>query len=293
MSVYSGVNALTVDVEDYFQVAALASAIERRSWDSIAPRVDANTRLLLDFFDEYSTKATFFTLGWVGERFPKLIREIHDRGHEVASHGMDHQLIYTYERSRFREHTRRSKEILEQASGAAVRGYRAASYSITKRSLWALDELVDAGFIYDSSIFPVVHDLYGIPGAKRFIHVRPTPKGKHIVEFPPTTARVLGRNWPASGGGYFRLYPYALSRWLLRSVQREQQPFVFYLHPWEVDPDQPRVEVGLKSRFRHYNNLDQCLPRLRRLLTDFKFSTMHDVIETHHEHSPLQKLARA
>lgn len=279
MSVRS-INALTVDVEDYFQVAALSSAVKRNDWDRISPRVEQNTHLLLDLFDEFDTKATFFTLGWVGERFPELVREIARRGHEVGCHGMDHQLVYTQSRHQFREETRRAKSVLEQAIGAAVIGYRAASYSITRKSLWALDELVSAGFVYDSSIFPVIHDLYGVPDAQRFIHYLKTPENSEIIEFPPTTARFLGRNLPASGGGYFRLYPYILSKWLLQTVEREGEPFIFYLHPWEVDPQQPRVNVGLKSRFRHYINLGRSLPRLRRLLADFDFGTVYEVVKS-------------
>ena len=269
---------MTVDVEDYFHVAALSSVISRQDWDSLAPRVETSTRVLLDLFDENKVSATFFVLGWVGRKFPQLVREIVLRGHEVACHGMSHQLIYTQRREEFRSETRDSKRLLEDTIGQAVNGYRAASYSITESSRWALDELVDAGFLYDSSIFPVRHDLYGIKDAPRFIHELETPSGSRLVEFPPTTARHLGLNWPASGGGYFRIYPYMLSKWLLRSVNSEGEPFVFYLHPWEVDFEQPRVSVGLKSRFRHYHNLHKCLPRLRRLIKDFRFGTMDSVL---------------
>jgi polysaccharide deacetylase family protein (PEP-CTERM system associated) len=197
----------------------------------------------------------------------------------VACHGYSHQLVYKQAPEVFREEALRSKGILEDITGAPVAGYRAASYSITAQSRWALDILVEAGFVYDSSIFPVRHDLYGMPGAQRFPHVLETDGGARIIEFPPSTARVLGQNLPAAGGGYFRLYPYPLSRWLIQRVNDgERQPTVFYLHPWEVDPDQPRVDVGWKSRFRHYNNLDKCEGRLRRLLGEFRFGTVRDAL---------------
>lgn len=273
-------NAMSVDVEDYFHVAALSDAISRDDWDDMNARVGVSTRRLLDLFDDSETKATFFILGWVAERHQDLVREIHERGHEVACHGYSHRMVYDQTPEVFRSETTKSKAILEDLIGEAVLGYRAASYSITARSRWALDILVEAGFRYDSSIFPVRHDLYGVPDAPRFPHVLTTDGGQKLVEFPPTTARILGQNLPAAGGGYFRLYPYALSRWLLRRVnEHEGQPAIFYLHPWEVDPDQPRVEAGWRSRFRHYNNLDKCEARLRRLLSEFRFSRVRDVLQ--------------
>lgn len=274
-------NAMSVDVEDYFHVAALSEAISRDDWDSMNARVDANTRRLLDLFDRSNTNATFFVLGWVAERHPALVREIRDRGHEVACHGFSHKLVYEQTPAEFREETRKSKAILEDLTGQPVEGYRAASYSITPQSLWALDVLCEEGFVYDSSIFPVRHDLYGMPGAQRFPHMLRAPNGAEIAEFPPSTARLFGQNLPAAGGGYFRLYPYPLSRWLIRRVnETEKQPTVFYLHPWEVDPDQPQVDVGWRSRFRHYNNLGKCEARLGRLLEDFRFTTVKSVLET-------------
>ena len=274
-------NAMSVDVEDYFHVAALSEAISRDDWESMNSRVDGSTRRLLEVFDEAGTTATFFTLGWVAERHPELVREIQRRGHEVACHGYSHKLVYEQTPEEFRAETLRSKGLLEDIIGQPVDGYRAASYSITARSRWALDILVEAGFVYDSSIFPVRHDLYGMPGAERFPHRLETDKGASIVEFPPSTARVLGQNLPAAGGGYFRLYPYSLSRWLINRVnESEGQPAVFYLHPWEVDPEQPRVQAGWKSRFRHYNNLHKCEQRLRRLLGEFRFGTVREVLET-------------
>jgi len=265
---------LSVDVEDYFHVAALSESINVQDWESIAPRVVENTRRLLDLFDRHNVKATHFVLGWVAEKFPDLIREIDARGHEVASHGYSHQLVYDQTPELFYKETRMSKEMLENILGKAVIGYRAASYSITKRSLWALDILSELGFQYDSSIFPIRHDRYGIPDAEPLPHKMQTPKGNQIVEFPLTTSSLFGLKMPAAGGGYFRLYPYALSKLLLRRVQKSNKPIVFYLHPWEIDHEQPRVKVSA-----HYNNLDKCEQRLERLLKDFRFSTMSDVLK--------------
>jgi polysaccharide deacetylase family protein (PEP-CTERM system associated) len=273
------VNAMSVDVEDYFHVSALSEAISRDDWDSMNARVDFSTRRLLEVFDAADTRATFFVLGWVADRHPALVREIHRRGHEVACHGYSHRLVYEQSPEEFRSETLRSKSLLEDLIGEPLAGYRAASYSITPKSRWALDIIAEAGFRYDSSIFPVRHDLYGMAGAPRFPHILTTDGGAELVEFPPTTARVLGQNVPAAGGGYFRLYPYALSRWLLRRVNEgEGQPAIFYLHPWEVDPEQPRVEAGWRSRFRHYNNLDKCEGRLRRLLGEFRFAPARQVL---------------
>jgi polysaccharide deacetylase family protein (PEP-CTERM system associated) len=270
---------MSVDVEDYFHVAALSGSIAREDWGSMSTRVERNTRLLLQIFSESDTLATFFVLGWVAEKYPGLVREIHLQGHEIACHGYSHKLVYQQSVDEFREETTRSKKLLEDIIGVRVDGYRAASYSITDNSRWALDILVDAGFKYDSSIFPVRHDLYGIRGAPRLPHILETNSGAELVEFPPTTARLLGQNLPASGGGYFRLYPYAVSRWLLRRVnESEACPAIFYLHPWEVDPGQPRVKAGWRSRFRHYNNLHRCEPRLRRLLQEFRFAPAKEVL---------------
>jgi polysaccharide deacetylase family protein (PEP-CTERM system associated) len=275
------INAMSIDVEDYFHVAALSGAISRDDWDSMSARVDQSTRRLLEVFDTTGTRATFFVLGWVAERHPVLVREIHRRGHEIACHGYSHRMVYQQSPEEFRSETLRSKALLEHISGEAVTGYRAASYSITAKSRWALDILAEAGFRYDSSIFPVRHDLYGIPDAPRFPHVLTTDGGARLVEFPPTTAHIMGQNIPAAGGGYFRLYPYPLSRWLLRRVNAgEGQPAIFYLHPWEVDPDQPRVNAGWRSRFRHYNNLAKCESRLRRLLVDFRFAPAREVLSS-------------
>jgi len=271
-------NALTVDVEDYFHVAALSKSISIEDWDKHECRVEKNTRLLLDLFDKYSSKATFFVLGWVAERYPELIKEIDSRGHEVASHGYSHQLIYRQTPTVFRNETIKSKQLLEDIVGKGIYGYRAASYSITNKSLWALDILAEAGFKYDSSIFPVYHDNYGIPGSPTHPHVLSTPNGSKIVEYPLTTYKILGQAIPVAGGGYFRLYPYCLSRFFYKKINNSGKQFVFYLHPWEVDPEQPRVKAGLLSSFRHYNNLDKCESRLASLLKTFNFTTMKNVL---------------
>jgi polysaccharide deacetylase family protein (PEP-CTERM system associated) len=273
-------NALTVDVEDYFHVSGFAEAISRDDWDNCPLRVEKNTQCLLDLFDERQVKATFFVLGWVAERARGLVEEIAMRGHEVASHGYSHQLVYNQRPEVFREETLRSKALLEDIIQAPVRGYRAASYSITGRSLWALDILAEAGFEYDSSIFPVHHDRYGIPDAPRFPYRQTTPNGQSLVEFPLTTVRVFGYKLPIAGGGYFRLYPYPVTRAGLKLVNnRDKMPFIFYLHPWEIDTDQPSISARWKSRYRHYNNIEKCEMRLKKLMSDFNFTTTWNVLE--------------
>jgi len=273
----SATNALTVDVEDYFHVAALAPNIHRDSWASRESRVVGNTQKLLAIFEQFDVRGTFFVLGWVAERYPQLVRDIAARGHEIACHGYSHRLVYEQSPEEFYAETLRAKNLLEEITGSAVVGYRAASYSIVRESLWALDILVELGFAYDSSIFPVRHDRYGIPNAERVPHRLATLNGKSIVEWPLATARILGCRLPVAGGGYFRLLPYWLSRWGLASInRRELQPFIFYLHPWEVDPEQPRVSASWLSRFRHYTNLGKCEERLRRLLGEFRFGGARD-----------------
>jgi polysaccharide deacetylase family protein (PEP-CTERM system associated) len=272
-------NALSVDVEDYFHVSAFAKNIRYQDWETFPRRVDDNTRRLLDIFEAFRVKATFFVLGWVAERESKLIKEIAARGHEVACHGYSHQLVYHQSKETFQEETLRAKSILEELVQQPVLGYRAASYSITETSKWALDVLVEAGFVYDSSIFPIRHDRYGIPDAIKHPHHLTTPDGGSIVEFPLSTAKLFGYNLPIAGGGYFRLYPYAVTRIGLAQVNRARQPFIFYLHPWEIDPTQPKIKTNLLSHFRHYNSLAKCEPRLNRLLQDFEFSTVHNVLK--------------
>jgi polysaccharide deacetylase family protein (PEP-CTERM system associated) len=268
------VNAMTVDVEEHFQVSAFDGAIPRVAWESLESRVERNTHRLLDLFDEFGVKATFFVLGWVARQQPALAREIDRRGHEVASHGYGHCLVYDLDRQSFAEDVRRAKQILEDGIGRRVIGYRAPSYSITARSLWALDVLAQEGYEYDSSIFPIRHDRYGLPGAPRHLF-RVGGRPRAIVEIPPSTVRLAGMALPASGGGYFRLLPYAWTRWSLRQINRgEGKPAIFYLHPWEIDPDQPRFRVNRLSRFRHYTNLRRTEARLRRLLGEFRFAPM-------------------
>lgn len=267
-------NILTIDVEDYFQVASLSKSISVNEWESITPRVVNNSTRLLDLFDEMDVKVTHFVLGWVAERFPDLVKEIHARGHEIASHGYSHQLIYDQSPEVFHAETLKSKSILEDIIGEPVLGYRAASYSITSKSLWALDILVEAGFKYDSSIFPVRHDRYGIPGTPTVPYILTAPSGGKLIEIPLSTYNFLGYTLPVSGGGYFRLYPYYLTKFFLQSLNKTGKSFVFYLHPWEIDPDQPRVKASWLSEFRHYNNLDKCHNRLHKLINDFSFTTM-------------------
>lgn len=270
---------MTVDVEDYFHVAALAKSIDRSSWDQMEYRAEASTRRLLDLFEESNIHATFFVLGWVARRSPDLVREIARRGHEVASHGMSHKLVYNQTPEEFSSETYESKALLEDIIGARVLGYRASTYSITRRSLWALDILHEAGFEYDSSIFPIRHDMYGIPDAPQVPSRIATPKGASIVEFPMSTAPMFGTRIPVSGGGYFRLLPYWLTRSGLAKLNGElNRPFIFYLHPWEVDPEQPRVRTSWKSRLRHYTNLSRCEARLRRLIGEFRFGRVRDVL---------------
>jgi polysaccharide deacetylase family protein (PEP-CTERM system associated) len=275
------INAFSVDVEDYFQVAALAPAIARSTWEQRESRVERNTDLLLDLLAESGIRGTFFVLGWIAERYPALIRRIAAANHEIASHGFSHRLIYTQSPAEFREETIRSKGLLEDLVGTAVVGYRAASFSITKRSLWALDVLIDAGFQYDSSVFPIVHDRYGIPGAAADPGPISAPSGRTLLEFPMSAATFYGVKVPVSGGGYFRLLPYWVTRAGLRQINElYQRPFIFYLHPWEIDPAQPRVAVRWLSRLRHYTNLDICEQRLRHLLREFRFGTTLEVLQS-------------
>ena len=364
------VNALTVDVEDYFQVEAFSDIVRFENWDQYESRVEHNTHRLLDLFSEAITHtfrephtegrkpssgvhATFFILGWLADRFPALVKRIQAEGHEVACHGYAHKLIYQQSREAFREEVRKSKEILEALTGEAVIGYRAPSYSITEKSLWALEILREEGFRYDSSIFPIHHDFYGIPTAPRFpflissradgepefipLNLKPraanpepcpsdprpqtsnqvphavnqalssplnpqpstlpnsrsitnnsltntpvtnNPITNYLIEFPITTYRFLGQNLPIAGGGYFRLFPYGLTKRALRAInEKENQPFIFYIHPWEIDPDQPRMKnAGVRSRFRHYLNLQKTESRLKSLLSDFPLDTMLNVL---------------
>jgi polysaccharide deacetylase family protein (PEP-CTERM system associated) len=273
------INAFTVDVEDYYHVAALAPAIPRDTWDQRESRVEANTERLLELLAGRGVRGTFFVLGWLAERSPALVRRIAAAGHEIGCHGFSHQLIYRQSPAEFRAETARAKSYLENLIGQEVPGYRAASFSVTRASLWALDVLIDLGFRYDSSIFPIRHDRYGLPGATPEPHVLRAPSGRTLVEFPMSAARFFGVQVPVSGGGYFRILPYWLTRAGLRQInERDGRPFTFYLHPWELDPGQPRIRVGAFSRFRHYTNLERCEGRLRRVLAEFAFTTMREAL---------------
>lgn len=272
-------HALSVDLEEYFHVSNFAKLLEPARWESLPSRVEDQTRRLLDLFDEVSCRSTFFALGWVAERHPKLLAEIAGRGHELACHGYAHQLVHELGPQGFREDLRRARSAIEDATGVAVTGYRAPSYSITKRSLWALAILAEEGFGYDSSIFPVRHPSYGIPQFQGELVRIDLGDGLSIVEFPLTTARVGRWNLPVAGGAYLRLLPAPLFRWGFQRAVRTGRPAVLYLHPWEIDPDQPRLRVGWQVRVRHYRNLERMEGRLRRLLVQTPFDTMGGVIE--------------
>jgi polysaccharide deacetylase family protein (PEP-CTERM system associated) len=269
------VNALTIDVEDYFQVSALSPYIPRSTWDTQPCRVEANVERILSLLESQGARATFFTLGWIAERYPHLVRRIVESGHELASHGFAHQRATDQDADSFLADIGRAKRTLEDIAGVPVRGYRAPSFSIGATNPWAFDCIGRAGYRYSSSIYPIRHDHYGMPDAPRFAHrVR-----SDLLEVPVTTMRLLDHNWPAGGGGYFRLMPYGMSRWLLRRVNRvDRQPAVFFFHPWEIDPAQPRVRgMNLKTRFRHYVNLRHTERRLRRLLSDFRWGRVDEV----------------
>lgn len=268
-------NAFTIDVEDYFQVSALAPHFPRESWDRQPSRVERNVDLLLEMLERHAADATFFTLGWVAERHPQLVRRIAAAGHEVASHGYAHERASSLTPAVFRADLDRAKKLIEDIAGQPVAGYRAPSFSIGKANLWAHDCIAETGHRYSSSIYPVRHDHYGLPDAPRF----PWRLDNGLVEIPVTTMRLLGRNWPAGGGGYFRLLPYAWSRWQIERVNREDRhPAMCYFHPWEIDPDQPRVQgATAKTRFRHYINLHHTAARLNRLLGDFSWGRADQV----------------
>jgi polysaccharide deacetylase family protein (PEP-CTERM system associated) len=273
------VNAMTIDVEDYFHVSAFEGVVQRDEWDSYERRVAVNTRRLLEMFERADVRATFFVLGWVAEREPALVRAIVAGGHELASHGYAHRLIYQQEPSAFRDDVRKAKGLLEQIGGVGVRGYRAPSFSVTPQSRWALDVLVEEGYTYDASVFPIHHDRYGMPGAPRHPYVERGSSGA-IAEAPATTVALGPMTMPVAGGGYFRILPYAFTRWAIRHVNdQERMPAVVYLHPWEVDPAQPRINANRVSRFRHYTNLDRTEPRLGRLVRDFRFGPLGRVLE--------------
>lgn len=264
-------NALTIDVEDYFQVSAFAPHIPRSEWPTRECRVERNVERILQLLEDNQTKATFFTLGWIAERYPQLVRRIVDNGHELASHGYGHERAHDQTAEAFFADIQLAKLLLEDLSGHEVKGYRAPSFSIGTRNLWAFDCLERAGYRYSSSIYPIRHDHYGMPDAPRFAH-----RVGGLLEVPATTVRFFRRNWPASGGGYFRLMPYVLSRWMMRRVNADDgEPVVFYFHPWEIDAEQPRISgITARTRFRHYINIERMEGRLRQLLEDFEWGRM-------------------
>ena len=271
-------NALTIDVEDYYHVSAFEKVVRLEDWEQYESRVEKNTDRVLAMLDDMHVKATFFILGWVAQRHPQLVRRIVSAQHEVACHGYTHRRIHMLTPEEFRHEIRQAKGVIEDAGGVPVLGYRAPSYSVTTRTLWALNILAEEGFKYDSSIFPVRHDLYGIPGYERFAHVLYGQGTQPIVELPLSTARMLGINIPVAGGGYLRLLPYALTHLGIRRINhKEQQPAIIYFHPWEIDPEQPRIQAGWKSRFRHYTNLSRMEAKLRKLLSSFAFAPIREV----------------
>ena len=271
------IHAISFDIEEHFQVAAFDSVARRRHWGTQESRVERNTQVILDVLDQQGIKATMFVLGWVAERNKPLVKRIVDAGHELASHGYGHELITAQHPNSFREDIRRAKKILEDIGGKPVLGYRAPTFSITKETEWALPILVEEGYRYDSSIVPIVHDYYGIPGAQPTIHTLNTDSGS-IIEVPPSTCKLAGFTLPIAGGGYFRLFPYPILKKLLRRVEAQGQPLIMYLHPWELDPGQPRMRGSMLSQFRHYLNLDKVHGRLTQLLKDFSFGPIQSLL---------------
>ncbi len=271
-------NALTVDVEDFFHVEALSSAIPRTSWDTISPRIEQNVTHILEILAQFEVHATFFVLNWVAERFPGPVRAIAAAGHEIGSHGHGHQRLHTMTPDQFRAELRMSRDTLADQAQRPIIAYRAPSFSIVTSTLWALDVLAEEGFQIDSSIFPVRHDFYGIPGARRFPYWVKTAAGNSIFEFPPSTVNILGNDLGIAGGGYLRIFPYAWTRWGLKQInEKENQPAMVYFHPWEIDPGQPRYRARWRSRLRHYTNLGTMEKKIRRLLADFQFDTVSTV----------------
>jgi len=271
---------MSVDVEDYFMVKAFTDSVSRESWECRPSRVVANTRRILDLLDKYNVKGTFFFVGWVAQKFPQLVRDVHARGHELACHSYWHRAVYTLTPNEFREDTRLAVRAIEDAAGVKVYGYRAPSWSITKECLWALDILAEEGFTYDSSIYPIHHDLYGVPGAQRFPYAHQLEDGGTLLEFPPPTVRFLGQNLPAAGGGYLRILPMSYTRWAFREFEEEyRERVVVYIHPWELDPTQPRIRDKWKSRLRHYTNLHKMEGRLELLLENYSFQPFSELVE--------------
>jgi polysaccharide deacetylase family protein (PEP-CTERM system associated) len=269
------VNALTIDVEDYFQVSAFAGHVQRSDWDAMPCRVERNIDRILTLLDESDVRATFFTLGWIAERYPDLIRRIAAGGHELASHGFSHLRATEQGRGEFLADIRLAKAVLEDISGTGISGSRAPSFSVGPGNVWAFDCISEAGYRYSSSVYPIRHDHYGVPDGQRFAH----ESSPGVLELPVATVRMFSKNWPAGGGGYFRLLPYFISRWSIRRINDvDRKPAMFYFHPWELDPDQPRVKgIRARTRFRHYLNLKRTEPRLRRLVADFRWDRVDRV----------------
>lgn len=280
---------MSVDLEDYFHVEAFADRIARSEWDSFPSRVRQNTERVLALFERHQCRATFFVLGWVAEREPGLIRQVADAGHEIACHSYFHYRVNTMRPEQFREDLRRAKGVIEDASGAKVLGYRAPTFSVVKESLWALEILAEEGFEYDSSIFPIHHDRYGIPDAPRFAHCRQLASGRSICELPMPTVSLGEHNLPATGGGYLRLLPLSYTRWAMRKIHaRDRQPVIFYFHPWEIDPEQPRLPASWKTRIRHYSGLAKTESRLDKILTEHRFEPILNLVRRLPHPQPLQ-----
>jgi polysaccharide deacetylase family protein (PEP-CTERM system associated) len=274
---------ISVDVEDYFQVEAFAKSVPRSSWNRWPSRVEANTHRVLELFEQYETKATFFFVGWVAKQFPALVRTVLSCGHELACHSFWHQPVYTLSPTEFRQDTRAARDVIEQIAGVSVLGYRAPTWSITGKCMWALDILAEEAFLYDSSIYPIKHDLYGMPRGQRFAYAHPCGNGLRLWEFPPATVRFAGLNFPGAGGGYLRIFPFFYTEWMLRHFERKyKQPLVVYFHPWELDPEQPRITNRLRSRLRHYTNIGRMQERLNRLLQRHSFQTFHEALVSRH-----------
>lgn len=272
---------MSVDVEDYFMVEAFAGSVARESWERWPSRVVANTKRALDLFDRHNVKGTFFFVGWVAQKFPELVRDVQERGHELACHSFWHRTVHSLTPNEFREDTRAAVRAIEDAAGVKIWGYRAPSWSITKECLWALDILAEEGFVYDSSIYPIHHDLYGVPGAQRFPYTHQLQESRSLLEFPPTTVRVLGQNLPGAGGGYLRILPSAYTRWVFRQFEENyRERVVVYFHPWELDPEQPRIKDKWKSRMRHYTRLEKMEYQLGLLLQNYSFQPFSELVKS-------------
>jgi polysaccharide deacetylase family protein (PEP-CTERM system associated) len=270
-------NALTIDVEDYFHVRSFRKSVRREDWKQYPPRVYENTVKILELLARHGIQATFFILGWVAEHTPAVVKEIQAAGHEIGSHGYAHQLIYEQTPDEFAADLGRSLEIIEEITGVKVKGFRAPSFSVTRRSLWAIDIMRSFGIAYDSSVFPILHDNYGIPNAPR----HPFKIAADLWEFPMTTARLLGKNLPIGGGAYLRAFPYWLTRWGMQQVNSTGQPAIVYVHPWELDPEHPRIKASVLSQFRHYVNLDKTEGRLGALCNEFRFTSLKNLLQVY------------